>query len=73
MPNYVSKALARPNNPPPIKPQHSPHPYNAPIYGQKRQFAIPTITNEKLTAAQLNHCQELCGFSIIVLNPLTTP
>ena len=57
MPNYVSKALARPNNPPPIKPQHSPHPYNAPIYGQTCQFVIPTITNKKLTYDQLNHCQ----------------
>ena len=73
MSNYVNKALARLHNPPPIKPQNSPHPYNAPIYGQKHQFAIPNITNEKITYAQLNHCQELCGFSIIMLKSLTTP
>ena len=47
MPNYFNKALAHLQHPPLIKPQHSPHPYNAPIYGQKRQFFIPTITNEK--------------------------
>ena len=46
MPNYVNKALARLHHTPPIKTQHSPHPYNAPIYGQKCQFVIPTITNE---------------------------
>ena len=73
MSNYVNKALARLHNPPPIKPQNSPHPYNAPIYGQKHQFIIPNITNKKLTPAQLNHCQEFCGFSIILLEPLTTP
>ena len=65
MPSYVSKALARPNHPPPIKPQHSLHPYNAPIYGQKRQFVIPTITNKKLTPAQINHCQALFGFILL--------
>ena len=63
MPNYVNKALARLHHPPPIKPQHYPHTYNAPIYGHKCQFVIPTITNEKLTPAQLKHCQEFCGFS----------
>ena len=57
MPNYVNKALARLHHPPPIKPQHYPHTYNAPIYGHKCQFVIPTITNEKLTPAQLKNCQ----------------
>ena len=57
MPNCVIKALARLNRSPPIKLQHSPHPCNAPVYGQKRQFFIPTITNKKLTPDQLKHCQ----------------
>ena len=47
MPNYVNKALALLQHPPPIKPQQPPHPYNAPIYVHKRQFVIPTINNEK--------------------------
>ena len=62
MQNYVNKDLARLHHPLPIKPQRSPHPYNDPIYGQKHQFFIPTIPNEKLTPAQLKHCQELCCF-----------
>ena len=62
MPNYVNKALARLHRLLPIKPQHSPHPYNAPIYGQKRQFFIPNITNGKLAPDQLKYCQEFCGF-----------
>ena len=72
MPNYANMALARLHHPPPIKLQHPPHPCNAPIYGQKRQFVIPTITNEKLTPAKLKHCQEFCGFSNILLEPLKT-
>ena len=62
MPNYFNKALACLHHPPPIKPQHYPHLYNAPICGHKGQFVIPTITTEKLTTAQLKHCQEFCGF-----------
>ena len=53
MPNFVNKALALITHPPPIKPQHSPHLYNAPICGHKGQFIIPTITTEKLTTDQL--------------------
>ena len=53
MQNYVKKALARLHHPHPMKTQHYPHPYDATIYGQKRQIFIPTITNEKLTPAQL--------------------
>ena len=63
MPNYINKYLACLNHYPPIKPQQPPHPYNTPVYGQKCQFFIPTTTNKKLTPAQLNHCQEVCGFS----------
>ena len=73
MPNYVNKVLSRLHHPPTIKPQHPPHPYNAPIYVQKHQFVIPTINNGKSTPAQLKHCQEFYGFSIIMLQPLTTP
>ena len=62
MPNYINKALARLHHPPPINPQHFPHPYNDPIYDQKCQVFIPTITYEKLTPAQLKHCLEFCGF-----------
>ena len=58
MPNYVNKALSRLHHYPPIKPRHSPHPYNAPVYVQKRQFFIITITNKTSTPAQLNHFQE---------------
>ena len=71
MSNYVNKDLSCLHHPPSIKPQHSPHPYNDPVYGQKRQFIIPTITNKKLFPAQLKQCQELCDLSIIMIAPTT--
>ena len=73
MPNYVKKALACLHPPPSRNPQNPPHPYNDTIYGHKRQLAIPTITNEKLTPAKLKHFQKFSGFSIIILEPLKTP
>ena len=72
MTNYVNKALACLQHYTPIKTQHYSHLYNAPFYVYKRPFVIPTTTNKKLTPAQLKHCQEFYGFSIIMLKPLTT-
>jgi hypothetical protein len=60
MPNYVPKALARLRHPAPKRPQHSPHPYSAPVYGQKQQFAKPTCTRQ-LTPTQTKYCQEFTG------------
>ena len=60
--NYINKDIARLQHSPPIKPQHSPHHYNAPVYGQKYKFFMTTITNKKLTPDQINHCQEFCGY-----------
>ena len=57
IPNYVSKAIARLHHYLTIKPKHSPRSYNAPVYSHKCQFFISTITNERLTPAQLKHCQ----------------
>jgi hypothetical protein len=61
MPNYVTKALARLRHSPPKKPQHSPHPYATPVYGQKQQYAKPTGTTCQLTPAQVKFCQEFTG------------
>jgi hypothetical protein len=61
MPNYVTKARARLRHSPPAKQQHSPHPYAAPTYGQKQQFAKHTSNVCQLTPAQLKYCQEFTG------------
>ena len=42
MPHYVTKALHRLQHDLPNRPQHAPHSYNKPNYGQKVQFATPT-------------------------------
>jgi hypothetical protein len=60
MPNYVTKGRARLQHPTPTRPQHSPHPYAAPVYGQKQQFAKP-ISTRQLTPAQTKYCQEFAG------------
>jgi hypothetical protein len=61
MPDYVTKALARLRHPSPKKPQHSPHPYTTPVYGQKQQYAKPTGATCQLTPAQVKFCQEFTG------------
>jgi hypothetical protein len=44
MPNYVPKALLTFRHPLPTKPQHSPHRWTAPVYGQKLQLATNDIS-----------------------------
>jgi hypothetical protein len=39
MPGYIARALSRFDHPTPTKKQHSPHPWNAPDYGSRQQFA----------------------------------
>ena len=46
MPGYVMKDLAKYQHPPPLKPQHAPHKWNAPIYGQNIQLAPNPDTSE---------------------------
>jgi hypothetical protein len=59
---YVQKALLRFHHKPPSKPQHSPHQWNAPIYGAKTQFAKPNDPNfTKLTKKEKTYVQEVIG------------
>ena len=44
MPTYVPKALLTLSHTPPTKPQHSPHRWTAPVYGQKVQLANTDIS-----------------------------
>ena len=46
MPDYVSNALHRLQHKMPNRPQHAPHPYTKPTYGQKVQFANPQEDDE---------------------------
>ena len=39
IPDYMPKALAKFKHPPPHLPQHAPHAWTAPVYGQKTRYA----------------------------------
>ena len=62
IPNYVTNARAQLHHPDPVKPHHSPHPYQPPVFGQKTQYAKPSGTKCQLTPAQLLYCQKFSGF-----------
>jgi len=61
IPNYVTKARAILQHEAPKKPQHSPHPYAAPQYGQKIQMAKRTGSTCQLTPKELHFCQVFFG------------
>ena len=61
MPKYVNKALKRFDHPDPPSPEHSPHPWTAPKYGQKVQYAKILEKNTNLTPKQRKLLQEFIG------------
>ena len=61
MPKYVNKALKRFHHPDPHSPEHSPHHWNAPLYGQKVQYAKILEDNKALTPKQRKLLQEFVG------------
>ena len=63
IPEYCIKALYRFKHPLPLKPQHSPYPFQRPQYGQPTQYAKkpPDPALCKLDPVQLQRLQELTG------------
>jgi hypothetical protein len=61
MPGYVEAALRRFAHPTPTRPQHSPHPWTAPNYGAKIQYAAPEDTTLVLDKAGIKRLQEVIG------------
>jgi hypothetical protein len=60
MPGYVSKALTTLRHPAPTRPQHSPHPWTAPVYGKKQQLASTDLT-PLLDKAGIHRVQQISG------------
>jgi hypothetical protein len=60
MPGYVPKALHALQHPPPAWPQHSPHRWSAPVYGQKLQLANTDLT-PLLDKAGIHRVQQISG------------
>jgi hypothetical protein len=57
---YVPKNLTKLGHVPPTRPQHAPHLWNKPIYGQKIQYAN-TDESEKLDAKGTKRVQSIAG------------
>jgi hypothetical protein len=60
MPGYVERALRRFSHPKPTRPQDSLHPWNAPHYGAKQQFATPDLS-PMVDLKDTKRLQEVCG------------
>ena len=61
MPGYIERALQRFAHIAPLKPEHSPHPWQRPNYGAKAQFAIPQDDAPYLDAADKKRILEVLG------------
>jgi hypothetical protein len=61
MPGYIARALQRFSHPTPTKPQHSPHAWKKPSYGDKVQYAPDTDNSPALDAKDTKHVQEILG------------
>ena len=61
MPQYVAKALDKYNHPSPICPQHAPHRWTQPAFGQKIQYASMENTHETLDAKGKQRVQLVVG------------
>jgi hypothetical protein len=61
MPGYIDRALQRFSHPPPTKPQHSPHAWQKPSYGDKIQYAPDSDTSPALDSKETKLVQEILG------------
>jgi hypothetical protein len=61
MPGYVAKALERFQHPPPKRPQHSPHDWQAPQYGAKTQLTNEADTSPLLPPSGIQLLQQVVG------------
>jgi hypothetical protein len=60
MPGYVQKALATLGHTPPLRPQHAPHLWTAPVYGANTQLA-PSDLTPLLDLAGIRRVQQIAG------------
>jgi hypothetical protein len=61
MAGYIDRALHRFQHPKPPKPEHSPHPWQRPIYGAKTQYATSPSDTVALDAADKLRILEVLG------------
>jgi len=61
MPNYVSEALHKFQHPAPYRPEHAPHDWTKPAYGQQQQFVTPHDDSDLLDRDGINRVQQAVG------------
>jgi len=61
MPNYVSEALRKFQHPAPCRPEHAPHDWTKPAYGQRQQFVTPHDDSDPLDQNGINRVQPVVG------------
>ena len=61
MPVYINAALFKYQHPEPRKPQHAPHIWDKPQYGQTTQYAKPVKNTPKLDAEGIKHIHKVIG------------
>jgi Reverse transcriptase (RNA-dependent DNA polymerase) len=67
MPGYTEPALTRFNHPPPTRPQHSPHAWQAPQYGAASQLTAPKDTSD--SPAGILFLQQVLGVRTLYFSP----
>ena len=61
MPNYIVDALQKFQHQPPKHPQHAPHKWTTPAYGQKIQYALPPSSLPILDSKGVKRIQSING------------
>ena len=59
MPGYIKSSLLKYQHPQPRKPQHAPHKWDKPQYGQTTQYAKPVDKTPKLDNEGIKHIQKV--------------
>ena len=65
MPNYVSEALHKFQHPAPYRPEHAPHAWTKPAYGQRQQFVTPHNDSDLLDQDGINRVQQVVGIPLL--------
>jgi hypothetical protein len=61
MPGYIKAALHKYQHAAPARPEHAPHTWNPPIYGDKTQFVNDETSSPALSDKDVNKFQQLMG------------
>ena len=61
MPHYISAMLHKYQHPNPKRAQHSPHPWNIPMYGATQQLTKPPDTTTPLALSEVKRIQKCFG------------